>query len=156
MKNNLSYRKFDDTSILKNSNLELLVEDNYFLIKNIPKNLSEVSVNDSVFKIEGVKNFFMGEALRFKEYKRYGFVLINKNRKPEDMLKELSEISFNYAEIEFELKTLEKKYLQVLEYTDKFQVFEDFYLGNKVLERFLAYNSIEEEPVKEFFKGKDF
>lgn len=78
-----------------------------------------MSLNDSIFKIDGVKNFYIGEALRFKEYQRYGFVLIDKSKKPEEMLNELSQISFNFAEINFELKKIPEKTMQVHQYTDK-------------------------------------
>ena len=79
----------------------------------------------------------MGEALRFKEYQRYGFVFIDKYRKPEDILKELSQISFNFAEITFELKKVTDKTMQVHKYTDKNQVFEDFFISKKVLNRLI-------------------
>lgn len=155
-KNQHSLYKSTNLQLLKEHPLWEFLDDDYFVVQGIPKNLSHVSVNDSVFQINSVTNFCMGEALRFKEYERYGFVLINKSLREEDLQERLQQIQFNYANIKFLHKELEEHRFLVTEYHDQNQVFEDYFIAEKVLSRMLSYHGVEVEKVNEVIEGKSF
>lgn len=50
-----------------------------------------------MIEIKGIKNFFIGEALRYKDYERYGFIQIDQSVDINEILENLKKIHFNYA-----------------------------------------------------------
>lgn len=84
-KNTFKYYRTNNILLLKDKKIFQYLDESYFQVLDIPKNLGEITFNDAVLTVLGVRNSFLGDALRFKDYLRYVFVLVNKSKPINDI-----------------------------------------------------------------------